>query len=75
MCLGVPCLVYATSHNQEVGLPYLPAVPLDGAGSIIGLVEDYDRRRELSAAGLALVDGHGAERAGQAITEGLPNQV
>lgn len=82
MCCGLPSLVVAAADNQRgniEGALRLGAAALAGAadtldretlaGAIAALIEDDQRRAGIRAAGLALVDGRGAERVAAAMRE------
>ncbi len=74
-CLGVPMLVAALSDDQEPNAVALEAAgvavelhALELAGPLVEeLLADPDQRREMSTAGMALVDGLGADRAAKSL--------
>lgn len=74
---GVPAVALRTADNQRANLAALGAVPtlvpvedVDRVGdAVAALASDRDLRRRMSASGQALLDGHGATRVADALTE------
>lgn len=73
-CLGLPTLAVSTADNQFLqladaatqGLVYVPEVTADIQATFVrhtvALLENMALRKLISAAGMAAVDGHGAQR-------------
>lgn len=76
LCLGVPMVVLALSDDQRRNPGALAAHSVavaagsfaEAAAGTESLLADARRRREMSAAGSKLVDGHGASRVAAAAT-------
>lgn len=82
-CLGVPTLALALADNQRTqlgalaaaGLAYVPDDPPPEAvrlsSHLLALLDNSSLRKTMSEAGMALVDGRGAERVSSAMIAGL----
>ena len=82
-CLGVPTLALALADNQRTqlgalaaaGLAYVPNDPLPEAARLsshlLALLDNNSLREAMSKAGMALVDGQGAQRVSSAMLAGL----
>ena len=82
-CLGVPTLALALADNQRTqlgalaaaGLAYVPDDPQPEAvrlsSHLLALLDNSSLRRAMSEAGMALVDGRGAERVSSTMIAGL----